>query len=137
MKTYVAASSSFWDKLPEVKEKLERLGHEVKLPKSIDDSEIEEKAWQKGDDEHVKLIRSLFDDSEKIIRDWCDAIYLMNWDKRGISGYVGGAALVELYIAYREHKKIFIENDVFPGLMYDEIMGFGPTFVHGDLSKIA
>lgn len=137
MKTYVAASSSFWDKLPEVKEKLERLGHEVKLPKSIDDPEIEEKAWQKGDDEHVKLIRSLFDDSEKIIRDWCDAIYLMNWDKRGISGYVGGAALVELYIAYREHKKIFIENDVFPGLMYDEIMGFGPTFVHGDLSKIA
>lgn len=137
MKTYVAASSSFWDKLPEVKEKLEKLGHEVKLPSSINDPEIEKKAWQMGNDEHVKLIRSLFDDSEKIIRDWCDAIYLMNWDKRGISGYVGGAALVELYIAYREHKKIFIENDVFPGMMYDEIMGFGPTFVHGDLSKIA
>ena len=137
MKTYVAASSSFWDKLPEVKEKLEKLGHEVKLPSSINDPEIEKKAWQMGKDEHTRLIRSLFDDSEKIIRDWCDAIYLMNWDKRGISGYVGGAALVELYIAYREHKKIFIENDVFPGLMYDEIMGFGPTFVHGDLSKIA
>lgn len=137
MKTYVAASSSFWDKLPEVKEKLEKLGHEVKLPSSINDPEIEKRAWQMGNDEHTKLIRSLFDDSEKIIRDWCDAIYLMNWDKRGISGYVGGAALVELYIAYREHKKIFIENDVFPGLMYDEIMGFGPTFVHGDLSKIA
>ena len=136
MKTYVAASSSFWDKLPEVKEKLEKLGHEVRLPSSIDDPKIEEKAWQEGDEAHTKLIRNLFDDSEKTIRDWCDAIYLMNWDKRGISGYVGGAALVELYIAHREHKKIFIENDVFPGSMYDEIMGFGPTFVHGDLSKI-
>lgn len=33
-------------------------------------------------------------------------------------------------------QKIFIENDVFSGPMYDGIMGFGPVFVHGDLSKI-
>ena len=136
MKVFVAASSSFWDRLPEVKGKLEELGHEVRLPSTVHDPELEERTWKEGDDAHVKLIRRLFEDSEERVGQWCDAIYLMNWDKRGISGYVGGAALVELYIAHREHKKIFIENDVFPGLMYDEIMGFGPTFVHGDLSKI-
>ena len=52
------------------------------------------------------------------------------------NGKIGGAALIELYIAHRERKKIFIENDVFPGPMYDEIMGFGPVFVRGDLKKI-
>jgi hypothetical protein len=31
MKVFVAASSSFWDKLPAIKEKLEALGHEVML----------------------------------------------------------------------------------------------------------
>ena len=137
MRVYVAASSSFWDRLPGVKAKLEKLGHEVLLPSTVNNPDLEERSWKEGKDAHAKLIRGLFEDSEEIIGKQSDAIYLMNWDKRGISGYVGGATLVELYIAYREHKKIFIENDVSPGLMYDEIMGFGPTFVHGDLSKIA
>lgn len=136
MRVYVAASSSFWDRLPGVKDQLEKLGHEVLLPSTVDDPELEERSWKDGEDAHAKLIEGLFKDSEEIIGKQSDAIYLLNWDKRGISGYVGGAALIELYIAHREHKKIFIENDVFPGLMYDEIMGFGPTFVHSDLSKI-
>ena len=137
MKVYVAASSSFWDKLPAIKEKLESLGHEIVLPSSVEDPEIEERTWQEeGNAAHAKLIRELFEDSEERIGKWSDAIYLLNYDKHNVSGYVGGAALIELYIAHREHKKIFLENDVFPGPMYDEIMGFDPVFVHGDLTKI-
>ena len=113
MRVYVAASSSFWDRLPGVKDRLEKLGHEVLLPSTMNDPDLEEKSWKEGKDAHAKLIRGLFEDSEEIIGKQSDAIYLMNWDKRGISGYVGGAALVELYIVHREHKKIFIENDVF------------------------
>ncbi len=106
------------------------------LPSTVDDPELEERTWQQSDEAHVKLIRKLFEDSEERVGQWCDAFYLLNYDKHNTRGYVGGAALIELYIAHRERKKIFIENDVFPGPMYDEIMGFGPTFVHGDLSKI-
>lgn len=136
MKVFLAASSSFWDKLPEIKEKLEALGHEVMLPSTVDDPELEERTWKDSNEAHVALIRKLFEDSEERVGKWCDAFYLLNYDKNNTRGYVGGAALIELYIAHREHKKIFIENDVFPGPMYDEIMGFGPTFVHGDLKKI-
>lgn len=136
MKVFVAASSSFWDKLPAIKEKLEALGHEVMLPSTVEDPELEERTWQESNEAHVKLIRKLFEDSEERVGKWCDAFYLLNWDKHDIPGYVGGAALIELYIAHREHKKIFIENDVFPGPMYDEIMGFGPTFIHGNLKRI-
>ena len=132
MKIFLAASSSFWDKLPEIKKKLEDLGHEVMLPSTVDDPDLEERTWKESDDAHVKF----FEDSEERVGKWCDAFYLLNYDKHDTPGYVGGAALIELYIAHRERKKIFIENDVFPGPMYDEIMGFGPTFVHGDLEKI-
>ncbi|MBR5027150.1 hypothetical protein IKX64_00975 [Candidatus Saccharibacteria bacterium] len=136
MKVFLAASSSFWDKLPEIKEKLEALGHEVMLPSTVDDPELEERTWKDSNEAHVALIRKLFEDSEERVGKWCDAFYLLNYDKNNTRGYVGGAALIELYIAHREHKKIYIENDVYPGPMYDEIMGFGPTFVHGDLKKI-
>jgi len=136
MKIYLATSSSFWDKLPDIKEKLEGLGHEVMLPSTVEDPELEERTWAESDEAHVKLIRKLFEDSEERVGKWCDAFYLLNYDKHNISGYVGGATLIELYIAYRERKKIFIENDVFPGPMYDEIMGFDPVFAHGDLNKI-
>ena len=136
MKIFLAASSSFWDRLPEIKEKLETLGHEVMLPSTVDDPELEERTWKDSNEAHVALVRKLFEDSEERVGKWCDAFYLLNYDKNNTRGYVGGAALIELYIAHRERKKIFIENDVYPGPMYDEIMGFGPVFVHGDLKKI-
>lgn len=136
MKVYLAASHSFWDKLPEKKAELEALGHEVILPSAVEDPELEERTWQNdGQDAHAKLIRKLFQDSEELVSK-CDAFYLLNYGKHGIPGYVGGAALIELYIAHREYKKIFIENNIEKGPVYDEIMGFAPTFVHGDLSKI-
>ncbi|MBO4855034.1 hypothetical protein J5500_01340 [Candidatus Saccharibacteria bacterium] len=136
MKVFVAASSSFWNKLPAIKKKLEKLGHEVMLPSTVEDPELEERTWQESEEAHVKLIRKLFEDSEERVGQWCDALYLLNFDKHDTPGYIGGAALIELYIAHREHKKIFIENDIFPGPMYDEVMGFGPVFIHGDLTKI-
>lgn len=137
MKVFVAASHSYWDRLEPIKKKLEELGHEVMLPSAVDDPDLEHRKWRESDEAHVQIVRELFEDSEERVGKWCDAFYLVNYDKNGISGYVGGAALIELYIAHRERKKIFIENDVYPGPMYDEIMGFGPTFIHGDLTKIA
>ena len=41
MKIYLAASSSFWDKLTDIKEKLEGLGLEVMLPSTVEDPELE------------------------------------------------------------------------------------------------
>ncbi len=44
MKIFLAASSNFWAKLPEVKAKLEALGHEVMLPSTVDDPDLEKKS---------------------------------------------------------------------------------------------
>lgn len=137
MKIFLAASSSFWDKLPERKAELEALGHEVMLPSTVEDPDLEERTWKNdGHDAHASLIRKLFQDSEERVGKWRDAIYLLNYEKHNIPGYVGGAALIELYIAHREYKKIFLEYDIEKGPAYDEIMGFDPVFVHGELDKI-
>lgn len=136
MKIYLAASKVFYDKIAERKVELEALGHEVVPPSTLEDPGIEHRIWGEGGHEaHVKLLRQLFQDSEDRIAA-CDAIYLLNYKKKGVAGYVGGAGLIELYIAHRERKQIFLEEKVKEGPMYDEIMGFDPVFVEGELERI-
>ena len=135
MKIHIISSKSFYDRFPSKKLSLEKLGHEVTLPHTADTPDIELEAWGNDIEAHARLVRECFEDSEEKIAN-ADAVYLLNLEKHGIAGYVGGATLIELYIAYRAGKKIFLENDVPAGSMYDEIMGFMPTIIHGNLMEI-
>lgn len=75
------------------------------------------------------------DHYEKI--DWCDAVLIINHEKRGIQGYVGGNTLIEIGVAFYLKKKIFILNPVSSELSYkQEIMGMKPVILDGDLSKV-
>lgn len=135
MKIHIISSTAFYGEFPKKKAALEKLGHEVTLPHTAETPDIEKEAWEQGAEEHARLVRECFEDSESKIAD-ADAVYLLNLEKHGIPGYVGGATLIELYIAFRDGKKIFLENDAPEGSMYDEIMGFSPVIIHGDLGKI-
>lgn len=135
MRIHIISSKAFYGEFPSKKLALEKLGHEVTLPHTAETPDVEAKAWDNGPEAHAKLVRECFEDSESKIAN-ADAVYLLNLEKHGIKGYVGGATLIELYIAYRDGKKIFLENDAPEGSMYDEIMGFMPTVIHGDLTKI-
>ncbi len=75
------------------------------------------------------------DHYEKI--DWCDGILVVNHEKRGINGYVGGNTLIEIGVAFYLKKKIYILNPVSSELSYkQEILGMKPRILNGDLSKI-
>ena len=50
--------------------------------------------------------------------------------------YIGGATFLEIYDAFRLNKKIYLYNDIPEGMLYDEIQGFAPIIINGDLSKI-
>ena len=41
-----------------------------------------------------------------------------------------------MYDAFRLGKKIFLFNDIPKGMLYDEIEGFAPIIIHGNLSLI-
>ena len=60
----------------------------------------------------------------------------MNLDKDGKKNYIGGATFLELYEAFKNEKKIFLYNPIPEGLLFDEIQGFSPVIINGNLDLV-
>lgn len=85
--------------------------------------------------EHAEWKAGMFRHSAKVIVEQ-DAVLVLNFDKNGLKNYIGGATFLEMYEAFRLGKKIFLYNPVPDGPLRDEIIGFCPTVVNGDLTNI-
>jgi len=146
MKITICGSIVFQDKILSVKEKLEKLEHEIKMwPSEIKD----EKGQLISVQEYYK-IRHVAKENEKWVWDrkaeailrhfdkvaWSDAILVANYDKNNIKGYIGGNTLMEMGLALFLKKKIYLLNET-PELPYkEEILGVKPIILNGDLNKI-
>jgi len=65
-----------------------------------------------------------------------DAVLVVNFDKKGIKGYVGGNSFLEMGFAHVLNKKIYLLNDI-PDMGYkDEIEAMQPIILNGELNKI-
>ena len=139
MKILIICSKKFYSKIEEVKFDLEKKNIEVFLPNCYDDPSAEQKAWDLGEKEHQKFKAKMFKQSEKTIKNM-DAVLVLNLDKEKdgvlLKNYIGGATFLEMYDAFRLGKKIYLYNDIPEGLLYDEIKGFGPTILNGNLELI-
>lgn len=66
----------------------------------------------------------------------CDAILVMNYDRRGVKNYIGGNTLMEIGFAHILGKKIFLLNPV-PDMHYkSEIEAVEPIILDGDMAGI-
>ena len=65
-----------------------------------------------------------------------DAVLVLNLEKNGVQNYIGVATFLEMYDAFRLNKKIFLYNDIPEGILKDEIIGFAPMLIKGDLSLV-
>lgn len=152
MKITICGSMAFYKDLEQVRDELEELGHEVKIPELTNeapeafggDKKInfgqyvednggmeafppEHELWQ------LKRI-AIQDHFDKI--DWCDAILVTNYEKRGIAGYIGGNTLMEIGVAFYLKKPIYILNPISSELTYkQEILGMHPIMLDGDVQK--
>ena len=139
MKLLIICSKKFYSKIEEVKKVLEEKNIEVFLPNCYDDPETEQKMKNKGKKEHQEFKARMFKQSEDTISEM-DAVLVLNFDKekdnRIIKNYIGGATFLEMYNAFRSGKKIFMYNDIPEGILFDEIEGFGPIIINGDLNLI-
>lgn len=135
MKIFLICSKVFYNKIPEIKLELEREGHEIYLPNSYDNPTAEKDSWKLGEEEHKKFKAEMLRLSEKKIKNM-DAVLTLNFEKNGIPNYIGGATFIELYDAFRYNKKIYLYNPIPEGMLYDEIHGFGPIILNGDLSLV-
>ena len=69
-----------------------------------------------------------------------DAILVLNYERNGIKGYIGGAVLMEMGVAQHLNKKIFLlySPPKIEDLRYSlEIQLTKPIILHGNLSKIS
>ena len=139
MKILIICSKKFYKRIEEIKNILEDKNIEIILPNSYEDENAEAKAYALGKEAHQKFKSDMYKLSEEKISD-SDAVLVLNFDKEkdGVihKNYIGGATFLEMYDAFRLNKKIYMYNDIPDGLLYDEIEGFSPIIINGNLDLI-
>ncbi|MDP2925841.1 MAG: hypothetical protein Q8N99_05710 [Nanoarchaeota archaeon] len=135
MKIYICTSKHIYNKIPLIKEFLEKKGHIITLPNSYDFPLKEEEMKKLGREEHAKWKSSMLRLQEEKVKS-NDAILALNLEKNGQENYIGGATFLEVYLAWRLGKKIFLYNPIPDNNFKDELCAMNPIIIEGDLSKI-
>ena len=135
MKLLIICSKKFYREIEQIKDKLAKKNIEVYLPNCYENPETEQKMWEKGKKEHQEFKAKMYKQSEETIQKM-DAVLVLNFDKEEKKNYIGGATFLEMYDAFRMNKKIYLWNDIPEGILYDEIEGFNPVIIHGDIELI-
>lgn len=135
MKIFIASSKYHYHRIPEIKKRLEELNHTITLPNSYENPFKEEEIKKLSEEEHIKWKSEMMKKDKKNIGP-NDAILVLNFEKNGIQNYIGGATFLEIYKSWELGKKIFFFNSIPEGILKDELIGFNPTILDGDLEKI-
>lgn len=153
MKLTLCGSIAFYTQMEVLKEELESIGHEVRMPQLDKEAEMEFGGERKinfdayitehGGIDAFAPDHAIWDVKREAINDhfrkieWAEAIVVANFEKRGIAGYIGGNTLIEIGLAFYLHKGIYVLNPVSSEISYkQEIYGMGAVLLDGELSKI-
>lgn len=136
MKIGIIGSMQFTDKMLEVREQLQELGHDAFV------TDLHKAMVGKTDDEIEKIKLHQKYNMDAIREFWrmmqgADAVLVLNLDKNGIKNYVGGNTLMEIGFAHVLNQKVFMINPI-PEMPYckTEIEAVKPIILNGDLTKI-
>jgi len=142
----ICGSIAFIDEMYALKAGLEKKGFEVLIPPSqvpgengelIDAKEYykhkksspKERNWIWS--HHSDRIHAHFDKVAK-----GDAILVANYDKNGITNYIGPNTLMEMGLAFHLRKPIYLLNPI-PEISYtEEIRGMTPIVIKGNFDAI-
>lgn len=138
----ICSSASFYKQVIEAERQLKNLGFRVKTPltatqmKSSGDFRVETyKTWMEKPEDYKRkayLTKKHFTEIEK-----GDVVLILNYKKNGKDGYIGGAVLMEMALAFYLKKPIYILNPIDDSSKYkEELYGMLPKIINGDLSKI-
>ncbi len=153
MKITICGSIGFYKEMESARDELLELGHEIKIPELALEVPKEFGGGKKmyfgqyieenGGIDSFPVGNKIWDLKENAIRDhyekinWADVILVINQEKRGIAGYIGGNTLIEIRVAFYFKKPIFILNPVSSELSYkQEILGIKPVILNGNLNNI-
>jgi len=122
MKITLCSSAKFFERLWDIKKALESRGHEVFLPSMTNYHDLEETALAKIQYDLIK------DHFAKI--DQSDAIYVANYEKNRIRGYIGGNCFLEIGKAFDKGIPIFFLDKAPKESAYrEEIIAMQPIVI--------
>ncbi len=127
----------FHREMRSVKKALEEAGHTVLVPKSIELMDTQGYIHPEDDEERITakiehdFIREHFRKIEQ-----ADAVLVLNYDKKGVTSYIGGNTFLEMGLAFWLGKKIFLLHPI-PDMNYKtEMHAMQPIVLDGKLTKI-
>ena len=129
MKFMLCCSTAFYDKVEEISKYLIDKGYEVEYPNGYleNNYEINDNVT---DEEYSKFFKDMFQESIDKIKT-CDGIIVLNYDKvkDGVvkPNYIGASTFLEMYEAFM--------NDYPDNMLLDEIKGFNPIILYGDINN--
>ncbi len=135
MKIFIACSKYFYDRIIPIKGFLEERGHEVFLPNSFDEPFAEEKFKKMSEKQHIEWKGMMMRKDEENIEPM-DGVLVLNFEKKGIVNYIGGATFLEVYVAWKMGKKIFFYNPLPNCSFTDELKGMAPIVINKNLELI-
>jgi hypothetical protein len=136
MKIIICGSMSSSKEMVDAEHKLVALGHSVVLPEFTHEyakmDTLDEMHTESAKNKiEYDLIRQYFNK----IKDG-DAILLVNIERKGIEGYIGGNSFLEMGFAHILNKPIYLLHSI-PEMGYkDEIEAMNPILLNGDMTKI-
>jgi hypothetical protein len=135
MKIYIVGSMHFAKEMLEAQETLKKIGIESHVP--VDTKECLENPELNMDDDHC--IKNNIGKECKKLQEQCDAILVLNYEKEGVTGYIGAHTLIEMGLADYLGQKIFM---LFPHPTKEEaryameVKHMKPIVLDGDISRI-
>ena len=138
----ICSSASFYAQVVEVQKQLKDLGFKVRVPLTVNkmvksnDFKVETyKTWMERPEDYKRkayLTKKHFSEVEK-----GDVVLILNYNKNGKDGYIGGAVLSEMAVAFYLKKPIYILNPIDESSSFkEELYGMFPVILNGDLSRI-
>jgi hypothetical protein len=138
----ICSSASFYKEVVAVSKELKKMGFKVLVPLTAGKMErtgnwnVEDyKTWFSDGKTYSRktfLTKHHFNKVQK-----GDIVLILNYEKNGKPGYIGGAVLMEMGIGLHFGKKICILNDIDESVSYkEEILGMLPVFLGGKIENI-
>lgn len=132
----ICGSMQFFSEMDTAKKHLERAGHAVHVPIEMNNPKLNE-YFMETDDERItaKIEYDFIREHFHKIKD-SEAILVLNHDKKGVEGYVGGNTFLEMGYAFGLGKKIYLLYPVPKMDYYTEMVAMQPIILNGDLTQI-
>jgi len=136
MKITICGSMQFYQEMGQIQMLLEEMGHTVLVPKDF--LVVEQNESLMANDEEritVKIEHDFIREHFTKIQEG-DVILVLNYEKKGILGYIGGNTFLEMGHAFGLGKKIYLLSPI-PDMDYKvEMHAMQPIVLNGDLTKI-